>query len=77
MAGGAPNPFQMLRFMHSADVILVDIPLGLGQWANLIMGEFLNVLCFCFCALLKAYFAGRWIGGYLLGMKASYKEFDD
>ncbi|KAL8280048.1 hypothetical protein RQP46_007629 [Phenoliferia psychrophenolica] len=57
MAKQQPNPAQMLLFMDSADVILVDIPLGLGGWANLIIG--------------------RWIGGYLLGMKASYKEFTE
>jgi hypothetical protein len=38
MQGLAPNPFQMLLFMYSADVILMDIPLGLGSWANLIAG---------------------------------------
>lgn len=27
--------------------------------------------------LLTSVPTGRWIGGYLLGMKASYKEFED
>lgn len=40
MQGLAPNPFQMLLFMYSADVILMDIPFGMGYWANLIAGAF-------------------------------------
>lgn len=35
-----PNPLQMLRFLDHADVILVDIPFGLGHWANIIIGEY-------------------------------------
>ncbi|ORY91512.1 hypothetical protein BCR35DRAFT_349326 [Leucosporidium creatinivorum] len=42
MQGLAPNPFQMLLFMYSADVILMDIPLGLGSWANLIAGKLIG-----------------------------------
>ncbi|WVQ91584.1 hypothetical protein IAS59_005385 [Cryptococcus gattii] len=38
MAGKKPNPFQMLLFMYTADVILVDIPFGLGRFANFFIG---------------------------------------
>ncbi|KAM0747533.1 hypothetical protein T439DRAFT_328771 [Meredithblackwellia eburnea MCA 4105] len=42
MQGKAPNPAQMLLFLDSADVILSDIPLGLGGWANLIIGRYIG-----------------------------------
>lgn len=74
MQGLAPNPFQMLLFMYSADVILMDIPFGLGSWANLIAGM-------CNISLVKQQLAdnltGKLIGQNLLGMSAEYKEFSD
>ncbi|CAO1615367.1 unnamed protein product [Parajaminaea phylloscopi] len=42
MAGGSPNPVQMLRFLDDADVIIADFPLGLGHWANIILGRFVG-----------------------------------
>ncbi|KAK8845291.1 hypothetical protein IAR55_006004 [Kwoniella newhampshirensis] len=44
MAGAAPNPIQMLLFMYSADVIIVDIPFGLGRIANFLIGFVLGEL---------------------------------
>lgn len=38
MAGKNPDTFQMLLFMYTADVILVDIPFGLGRFANFFIG---------------------------------------
>lgn len=37
MAGRAPNVFQMLLFMYSADVVLVDVPFG--KVANYVLGQ--------------------------------------
>ncbi|TFK99559.1 hypothetical protein BDV98DRAFT_551387 [Pterulicium gracile] len=51
----APNVFQMLKFMDSADVVLMDFPFSSGRVANVLLG--------------------RWIGGYLGGYEAEYKEF--
>lgn len=42
MAGLKPDPFQMLLFMWSADVVIADAPgasIGLGWWANYVLGE--------------------------------------
>ncbi|KAJ7169150.1 hypothetical protein C8R43DRAFT_119120 [Mycena crocata] len=43
MQGIAPNPVQMLTFMYSADVVL-EMPLGLGRFANYAMGNWLGWL---------------------------------
>lgn len=69
MAGKAPNPFQMLRFLDDADVILVP-PLPLtGLWKALGLlwpiGRLVNIVF------------GRIIGGWILGYPTRYKEFDD
>ena len=42
MAGKSPNPFQMLRFLDDADVVLADIPLGLGRFFNLLIGRIIG-----------------------------------
>jgi hypothetical protein len=41
MQGKTPNPFQMLRFLHSADVALADVPFCfyLAPVVNLVFGE--------------------------------------
>jgi hypothetical protein len=69
MAGKPPNPFQMLRFLDDADVILVPpVPFaGLWRAFGLLwpLGRSINLLF------------GRIIGGWLLGYPTRYKEFDD
>ncbi|CEH13900.1 RmlC-like jelly roll fold [Ceraceosorus bombacis] len=57
LAGRPPNPFQMLRLLDHADVILAGIPVTISNWINIIFG--------------------RWIGGYLLRLPTSFKEFAD
>jgi quercetin dioxygenase-like cupin family protein len=44
----SPNIFQMLKFMDSADVVLMDFPLGTGRLANVVLGRWI----------------GGWLGGY-------------
>ncbi|KAJ1022421.1 hypothetical protein NDA16_003410 [Ustilago loliicola] len=69
MAGKGPNPFQMLRFLDDADVILVPpIPFsGLFRAAGLLwpIGRAINIIF------------GRIMGGWILGYPTRYKEFDD
>lgn len=38
----SPSIFQMLAFMDSADVVLADIPFGLGKLMNVIVGELIR-----------------------------------
>ncbi len=40
--GQAPSIFQMLAFMDSADVVLADIPFGLGKLMNVVVGACLS-----------------------------------
>ncbi|PWN91862.1 hypothetical protein FA10DRAFT_265694 [Acaromyces ingoldii] len=42
MQKSGPNPFQMLRLLDDADVILADVPLGLGRWVNIIFGRWIG-----------------------------------
>jgi len=82
MAGLKPDPFQMLLFMWSADVVIADAPgasIGLGWWANLILGKslVLPALCAQTNAFLILYCAGKLVGENLLGYSEKYKVFDD
>ncbi|KAF4581812.1 hypothetical protein EYR40_002830 [Pleurotus pulmonarius] len=40
--GQAPSIFQMLAFMDSADVVLADIPFGLGKLMNVVVGRWIG-----------------------------------
>jgi len=42
MQGHAPNLFQMLAFLDSADVVLVDFPLWTGRLANVVLGRWIG-----------------------------------
>jgi len=46
--GKAPNMFQMLRYLDHADVILADVPFGLGRVLNFVVGRVM----------------GGWLAGY-------------
>ena len=69
MAGKAPNPFQMLRLLNDADVILVPpLPFsGLLRSLGLLwpIGRAINIVF------------GRIIGGWILGCPTRFKQFDD
>lgn len=69
MAGKGPNPFQMLRLLDDAHVILVPpVPFsGLLRTLGLLwpIGRAINILF------------GRILGGWLFGFPTRYKEFDD
>ncbi|KAF8338732.1 uncharacterized protein EI90DRAFT_3144156 [Cantharellus anzutake] len=39
MAGKTPDTLQMFTFMDSADVVIADVPLGLGRVANVVIGR--------------------------------------
>ncbi|PWN87930.1 hypothetical protein FA10DRAFT_269207 [Acaromyces ingoldii] len=55
MAGKAPNPLQMLRFLDDADVILADVPFGLGGWLNVIVGRWLGGYLFGYSPRYKLF----------------------
>lgn len=80
MAGKNPNPFQMLLFMYTADVILVDIPFGLGRFANFFIGTstssqgMMNVNLLTISNLF--WDVGFLVGQCLLGYKPGYEVFD-
>ncbi|KAF4564085.1 Cupin 2 conserved barrel domain-containing protein [Pleurotus pulmonarius] len=38
----SPSIFQMLAFMDSADVVLADIPFGLGKLMNVVVGRWIG-----------------------------------
>ncbi|KDQ22097.1 hypothetical protein PLEOSDRAFT_171576 [Pleurotus ostreatus PC15] len=40
--GQSPSIFQMLAFMDSADVVLADIPFGLGRLVNVVVGRWIG-----------------------------------
>ncbi|SNX85911.1 uncharacterized protein MEPE_04620 [Melanopsichium pennsylvanicum] len=69
MQGKSANPFQMLRFLDDADVILVPtIPfLGFFKAVGLLwpIGRIINIVF------------GRILGGWVLGYPTRYKQFDD
>ncbi|KAH8831018.1 hypothetical protein DL96DRAFT_1523874 [Flagelloscypha sp. PMI_526] len=43
MQGIAPNLFQMLAYMDSADVVLTDFPLSTGRLANVLLGRWVGM----------------------------------
>lgn len=80
MAGKKPNPFQMLLFMYTADVILVDMPFGLGGFANFFIGTSTSSQANDECQLLTIsnlfWDVGFLVGQCLLGYKPGYEVFD-
>lgn len=55
MQGKSPNPFQMIRFLDDADVILADIPFGLGGIFNKIIGKWIGGYLLGFPTRYKAF----------------------
>lgn len=77
-ANRSPNPLQVLRFLDYAEVVLADIPFGLGWLLNVVVGKSIvsRSPSRRGCSRLNVAVTGRVLGGYIAGYGTRYPEFE-